>query len=81
MRMPPDLATTSGHGTPSSRVCLFPQKSELGDLQRKSPDDLWKGDLAVFVEELEVSSAPPHLTETKPTLLKPFDHSSKLFSS
>ncbi|XP_046874585.1 DNA topoisomerase 2-beta isoform X2 [Hypomesus transpacificus] len=29
------------------------KKSELGDLQRKSPDDLWKGDLAVFVEELE----------------------------
>ena len=40
-----------------ARVCLFPQKSELGDLQRKSPDDLWKGDLAAFVEELDVSFA------------------------
>lgn len=31
------------------------QKGELNELQRKSPEDLWKEDLAVFVEELEVS--------------------------
>lgn len=30
------------------------QKGELNELQRKSPEDLWKEDLAVFVEELEV---------------------------
>lgn len=30
------------------------QRGELNELQRKSPEDLWKQDLAVFVEELEV---------------------------
>lgn len=30
------------------------QRGELNELQRKSPEDLWKEDLAVFVEELEV---------------------------
>ncbi|XP_028820323.1 DNA topoisomerase 2-beta isoform X3 [Denticeps clupeoides] len=29
------------------------KKGELGDLQRKSSEDLWKEDLAVFVEELD----------------------------
>ncbi len=32
------------------------QRAELNDLQRKYPDDLWKEDLAVFIEELDVSS-------------------------
>ena len=36
-------------------VCVFAQKVELDDVQLKSPDDLWKADLAVFVEELDVS--------------------------
>lgn len=31
------------------------QRCELNDLQRKSPEDLWKEDLAVFIEELDVS--------------------------
>ncbi|TNM92697.1 hypothetical protein fugu_018099 [Takifugu bimaculatus] len=30
------------------------KRGELNELQRKSPEDLWKEDLAVFVEELEV---------------------------
>lgn len=30
------------------------QRGELSELQRKAPEDLWKEDLAVFVEELEV---------------------------
>lgn len=30
------------------------QERELNDLKRKSPSDLWKEDLAAFVEELEV---------------------------
>ncbi|KAG7457516.1 hypothetical protein MATL_G00227990 [Megalops atlanticus] len=29
------------------------KKAELNELQRKSPDDLWKEDLAVFIEELD----------------------------
>lgn len=29
------------------------KKAELNELQRKSPDDLWRGDLAVFIEELD----------------------------
>uniref|UniRef100_H3DLE0 DNA topoisomerase 2 n=1 Tax=Tetraodon nigroviridis TaxID=99883 RepID=H3DLE0_TETNG len=29
------------------------KRGELNELQRKSPEDLWKEDLAVFVEELE----------------------------
>lgn len=32
------------------------QRGELNDLQRKSSEDLWKEDLAVFIEELDVSS-------------------------
>uniref|UniRef100_A0A6Q2XYK6 DNA topoisomerase 2 n=1 Tax=Esox lucius TaxID=8010 RepID=A0A6Q2XYK6_ESOLU len=31
------------------------KKGELNELQRKSPEDLWKEDLAVFIEELDVS--------------------------
>lgn len=31
------------------------QVAELNDLQKKSPDELWKEDLAVFIEELDVS--------------------------
>lgn len=31
------------------------QRAELNDLQRKFPEDLWKEDLAVFIEELDVS--------------------------
>lgn len=34
--------------------CAVVQRGELNELQRKSPEDLWKEDLAVFVEELEV---------------------------
>ncbi|XP_015259935.1 PREDICTED: DNA topoisomerase 2-beta [Cyprinodon variegatus] len=29
------------------------KRAELNDLQRKSPEDLWKEDLAVFIEELD----------------------------
>ncbi|KAK5855488.1 hypothetical protein PBY51_005586 [Eleginops maclovinus] len=29
------------------------KRSELNDLDKKSPDDLWKEDLAVFIEELD----------------------------
>ncbi|XP_034017358.1 DNA topoisomerase 2-beta [Thalassophryne amazonica] len=29
------------------------KRGELNDLQRKSPEDLWKDDLAVFIEELD----------------------------
>ncbi|KAB5517842.1 hypothetical protein PHYPO_G00171840 [Pangasianodon hypophthalmus] len=29
------------------------KKAELNELQRKSPDDLWREDLAVFIEELD----------------------------
>ncbi|XP_059205626.1 DNA topoisomerase 2-beta isoform X2 [Centropristis striata] len=29
------------------------KRAELGDLQKKMPDDLWKEDLAVFIEELD----------------------------
>lgn len=36
-------------------MCSGIQRGELNDLQRKSPEDLWKEDLAVFVEELDVS--------------------------
>lgn len=36
-------------------VCVVQQKGELNELQRKSPEDLWKEDLAVFIEELDVS--------------------------
>lgn len=35
------------------RVCV--QRGELNDLQKKSPEDLWKEDLTVFIEELDVS--------------------------
>lgn len=31
------------------------QREELNDLQKKSSEDLWKEDLAVFIEELDVS--------------------------
>lgn len=31
------------------------QRGELNDLQKKYPEDLWKEDLAVFIEELDVS--------------------------
>lgn len=34
--------------------CAVVQRGELNELQQKSPEDLWKEDLAVFVEELEV---------------------------
>lgn len=37
-------------------MCVVQQKGELNELQRKSPEDLWKEDLAVFIEELDVSS-------------------------
>lgn len=40
------------------------QRGELNELQRKSPEDLWKEDLAVFVEELEVG--PDTLTANQP---------------
>jgi len=36
--------------------CMFVQRSELNGLQKKSSDDLWKEDLAVFIDELDVSS-------------------------
>ncbi|KAL2079872.1 hypothetical protein ACEWY4_023665 [Coilia grayii] len=29
------------------------KKAELNELQKKSPQDLWRGDLAVFIEELD----------------------------
>lgn len=32
------------------------KEQELETLKRKSPSDLWKEDLAAFVEELEVRS-------------------------
>ena len=38
--------------------CLA-QTAELSDLERKSSEDLWKEDLAVFIEELDVSLSPP----------------------
>lgn len=31
------------------------QRGELNDLQKKHPEDLWREDLAVFIEELDVS--------------------------
>uniref|UniRef100_A0AAQ5ZSA2 DNA topoisomerase 2 n=1 Tax=Amphiprion ocellaris TaxID=80972 RepID=A0AAQ5ZSA2_AMPOC len=31
------------------------KRGELNDLQKKSPEDLWKEDLAIFIEELNVS--------------------------
>ncbi|KAI4797440.1 hypothetical protein KUCAC02_025075 [Chaenocephalus aceratus] len=31
------------------------KRSELNDLDKKSPEDLWKEDLAVFIEELDAS--------------------------
>lgn len=34
---------------------MFVQRGELNDLQKKSPEDLWKEDLAVFINELDVS--------------------------
>lgn len=34
--------------------CAVVQRGELKELQQKSPEDLWKEDLAAFVEELEV---------------------------
>lgn len=34
---------------------MFVQRGELADLQKKSSEDLWKEDLAVFIEELDVS--------------------------
>lgn len=37
-------------------TCADVQRGELNDLQRKSSEDLWKEDLAVFIEELDVSS-------------------------
>lgn len=36
-------------------ACVDVQRGELNDLQRKHPEDLWKDDLAVFIEELDVS--------------------------
>lgn len=36
-------------------VCVCVQRGELNDLQKKSPEDLWKEDLTVFIEELDVS--------------------------
>lgn len=36
-------------------MCANVQRGELNDLQRKTPEDLWKEDLAVFIEELDVS--------------------------
>uniref|UniRef100_A0AAX7SEV5 DNA topoisomerase 2 n=1 Tax=Astatotilapia calliptera TaxID=8154 RepID=A0AAX7SEV5_ASTCA len=33
------------------------KRGELNDLQKKSPEDLWKEDLTVFIEELDVSKA------------------------
>lgn len=38
-------------------MCFCIQRGELNDLQRKHPEDLWKEDLSVFIEELDVSSA------------------------
>lgn len=35
-------------------MCAAVQRGELNDLQRKSPEDLWKEDLAIFIEELDV---------------------------
>uniref|UniRef100_A0A665UVD4 DNA topoisomerase 2 n=1 Tax=Echeneis naucrates TaxID=173247 RepID=A0A665UVD4_ECHNA len=32
------------------------KRGELNDLQRKSSEDLWKEDLAIFIEELDVSA-------------------------
>lgn len=36
-------------------MCSGFQRGELSDLQRKYPEDLWKEDLAIFIEELDVS--------------------------
>uniref|UniRef100_A0AAQ5ZV92 DNA topoisomerase 2 n=1 Tax=Amphiprion ocellaris TaxID=80972 RepID=A0AAQ5ZV92_AMPOC len=33
------------------------KRGELNDLQKKSPEDLWKEDLAIFIEELNVRKA------------------------
>lgn len=33
-------------------------RRELNVLERKSSEDLWKEDLAVFIEELDISHAP-----------------------
>lgn len=41
------------------RVCV--QRGELNDLQKKSPEDLWKEDLTVFIEELDVSLLLPFI--------------------
>lgn len=50
------------------------QRTELHDLQRKSPEDLWKEDLAVFIEELDVSFICTHvllnfIDQMKPLML------------
>lgn len=37
-------------------IFYFTKEQELETLKRKSPSDLWKEDLAAFIEELEVSS-------------------------
>lgn len=36
-------------------VCAFIQKAELNELQSKNSENLWREDLAVFIEELDVS--------------------------
>lgn len=36
-------------------INVFMQRGELNDLQKKSSEDLWKEDLAVFITELDVS--------------------------
>lgn len=36
-------------------MCADFQRGELNDLQKKHSEDLWKEDLAVFIEELDVS--------------------------
>lgn len=49
------LLIDSVHVQINKTNCVAVQRAELNDLQRKFPEDLWKEDLAVFIEELDVS--------------------------
>jgi len=44
--------------------CDSLQEKELENLKCKSASDLWKEDLAVFVEELDVCQCSVHVTDS-----------------
>lgn len=51
---------------------LFLQINELNTLKKKSPSDLWKEDLVVFSEELEVLPGATSSTHCPPVALETF---------